>query len=168
MSHFANIVIFTILLLVLNSNSFAHEPREGVSDTYTIIVGNRFEPPYAGQMNRFDMFVRDLEGNPITIDDLDLEVKVLYLKKEDFDAKVLARAILKGDLKEDRDTQGRLNIDYLPTRAGTYGFIISGTINGVYIEEKYVCGNGSQHPDGRAFSCVNRLQKFPRGRHYYW
>ena len=157
-------IAFTCLFAVIAQ---AHEPREGVSGEFTLVVGNRVEPPYAGQMNRFDMFVRDLEGNPLKVEDIDITVKILYLKKEDFDAKVLAKTILKGELKEDRDTVGRFNIDYLPTIPGTYGFIVKGTINGVYTDEKYVCGEGSQHPEGRSFACMGRLQEFPRRKRRY-
>jgi hypothetical protein len=114
------------------------------------------------------MFVRDLEGNPVEIEQIDLAVKILFLKHEDFDARVIAKSVLRGELKEDSDTVGRFNIDYLPTRPGTYGFLVTGTINNFYIDEKYVCGNGSQNPEGRSFSCVENLQKFPRGRRYHW
>ena len=162
-------LLVLFVFCIISTGIHAHEPRENVSGEFTLVVGNRVEPPYAGQMNRFDMFVRDLQGNPLQVDDIDLTVKILYLKKENFDAKVLAKAVLKGELTEDRDTLGRFNIDYLPTIPGTYGFIIKGTINGVYVEEKYVCGNGSQHPEGRSFACMNRLQKFPhRKRRYGW
>lgn len=162
-------ILVFIVTCFLGVMAHAHEPREGVSDAFTLVVGNRVEPPYAGQMNRFDMFVRDLEGNPLKVEDIDVSVKVLYLKKEDFDARVIAKSILKGEIKEDSDTLGRFNIDYLPTIPGTYGFIVKGTINGVYVEEKYVCGNGSLHPEGRSFSCMERLQEFPRRkRRYGW
>jgi len=160
---------FLIFVILLSCSALqAHEPRQGVSDHYTIIVGNRFEPPYAGQMNKFDMFVRDLEGNPVEIEEMDLTVKILFLEKENFDARVIAKARLKGDLKEDRETAGRFNIDYLPKVRGTYGYKIKGTINGVYINEKFVCGEGTINPDSRSFSCVEKLQEFPSRRRYGW
>ncbi len=156
------IFLLAIYLLLISTHATAHEPREGVSGVYTIIIGNRIEPPYAGQMNRFDMFIRDIAGNPVDVDEINLAVKILFLEEESFDAEVVAKSILRGDLKEDRETISRFNIDYLPTRPGTYGFVISGTINNVYVKEKFVCGAGSQHPEGRAFSCAEKLQKFPK------
>lgn len=166
MKYFSSLLLI-ISIFLITSPTLAHEPREGVSGTYTIIVGNRVEPPYAGQKNSFDMFIRDSAGNPVEVNDIDLNVKILFLKNEEFDARILAKKILKGELKEDGDTPSRFNIDYLPTIPGTYGFMVSGTINNIYIEEKYVCGNGSLHPEGRSFSCVTKLQEFPRNRRYH-
>ena len=62
-----------------------------------------------------------------------LENKILFLKNEDFNSKVIAKRTLRSELREDRESTGRFNIDYLPTCPGTYDFLISGTINYVYI-----------------------------------
>ncbi len=138
----------------------AHETREGVSDTYNITVGHRSEPVFAKEPAQFDLIIRDLEGNPYEPSDIDLSVKVMYLKDDDFDARVLKSKKLKGDLRRDRSSPNRFNIWYMPTRPGAYGFRIKGTIDGVDIKVRFVCGDGSLSDS--SFACVTKIQKFPK------
>ncbi len=140
----------------------AHETREGVSNTYNLTVGHRSEPVFAREPTRFDLIVRDLDGNPYEPSEIDLSVKVLYLKDDTFDAKVLKARELTGDLRRDRSTPNRFNIWYKPTRAGAYGFHIKGTIDGVAIRERFVCGDGALADSG--FGCITNIQKFPGKR----
>jgi len=139
----------------------AHETREGVSNTYNITIGHRSEPVFAKEPTRFDLIIRDLDGNPYEPSEIDLSVKVLYLKEDAFDSKVLKERELTGDLRRDRASPNRFNIWYMPTRAGAYGFQIKGMIDGVVIEERFVCGGGSLTDGG--FGCVTDIQKFPAG-----
>ncbi|NOZ52614.1 MAG: hypothetical protein GXP08_05635 [Gammaproteobacteria bacterium] len=138
---------------------YAHETREGVSDAYNLTVGHRSEPVFAREPAQFDLIIRDLDGNPYEPSEVDLSVKVLYLKEDAFDAKVLKAKKLRGDLQRDRSSPNRFNIWYMPTRAGAYGFRIKGTIDGVVIKERFVCGGGSLADSG--FGCVTNIQKFP-------
>lgn len=137
----------------------AHETREGVSNTYNLTVGHRSEPVFAREPTRFDFIVRDLEGNPYEPVEIDLSVKVLYLKEDAFDAKILKARELTGELRRDRTTPNRFNIWYKPTRAGAYGFYIKGTIDGVAFRERFVCGDGALADSG--FGCITNIQKFP-------
>ncbi len=137
----------------------AHETREGVSDTYNLTIGHRSEPVFAKEPAQFDLIIRDLDGNPYEPSEVDLLVKVLYLKDDAFDAKVWKARKLRGDLRRDRSSPNRFNIWYMPTRAGAYGFHIKGTIDGVAIKERFVCGDGSLTDGG--FGCVTNIQKFP-------
>jgi len=139
----------------------AHETREGVSDTYNLTIGHRSEPVFAKEPAQFDLIIRDLDGNPYEPSEIDITVKALYLKEDAFDAKVLKSKKLKGDLRRDRSSPNRFNIWYMPTRAGAYGFHIKGTIDGVDIKERFVCGDGSLADGG--FSCITKIQKFPGG-----
>lgn len=139
----------------------AHEPRENVSGVFTLVVGQRVEPAYAGEPNAFDLFVRNPDGSDTDVQEIELEVRALYLQEDQFDAPILASARLEGDLRRDRSTPNRFNINYLPSRTGAYGFHISGTINGVAVEERFVCRGGSQNPNGSSFGCVDALQRFP-------
>lgn len=71
---------------------------------------------------------------------------------------------LEGDLRRDRGNPNRFNIWFLPNKAGAYGFHIKGMVNGMMVDEVFICGGGSQHIEGRAFSCMESPQKFPGGK----
>lgn len=153
--------------LALSFPANAHEPRAGVAGgAYNIVVGHRGEPPFAEEPNRFDLFMNDPEGNPLNIplEEMNIEVYVLLLRTDAIDARVRRSAKLRRELTQDRESPNRYNIWYKPTRAGAYGFHIVGDIQGNPIDEIFVCGGGSQNPDGRSFSCIERIQEFPRRR----
>lgn len=156
----ATTLLVSIPFFTLNSN--AHEPREGVSGTFNLTVGQRVEPAYSGEPNQFDLIVNNLDGTPANVTEITLSVDVLFLKEDAYDAKVLHRALLAGEIVRDRTTPNRFNIPYMPTKAGAYGFEINGTINGIQISEKYVCENGTLHPLGKSFGCVTQIQMFPQ------
>lgn len=135
----------------------AHEPRAVAGGALNVVVGWRSEPALVGQLNQFDFIVTD----DIEVDDPDLSVSILYLKEDTQDAKVLATAKLTGDLRRDGDNPNRFDIFVLPTKVGAYGFHIEGMINGVMINEVFICRGGTQNADGRSFGCIEEVQKFP-------
>lgn len=156
----------------------AHEGRiiedaTGTGVTMSLTVGHRTEPAVEDQMNRFDAFMRfDKDGDgkytdPVDVrngDTVNITVRVLLLGDDEYDAKVLDSAELVGRLRQDGDLDFRYNIDYMPTVDGPYGFEITGTVTSgastIEIDEKYVCGGGSQNPGG-GFSCISDAQAFP-------
>ena len=153
--------VFTISLLSI-SIANAHEPRDGVAGgVYNVSVGHRVEPGFAGEPNAFDLFVRNAEDNSNEdVGEIELDVYVIRLRDDDFDAKVVKIKKLTGDLRRDFSQPNRFNIYYLPKRPSAVGFIIKGTIDGNIINEKFVCGGGTQNEDGRSFGCIDRIQRF--------
>jgi hypothetical protein len=149
------------LPLISISSVNAHEPRLGVSGVFNLTVGQRVEPAYSDEPNQFDLIVNNLDGTAATVTDITLNVNVIFLKEDTFDAKVLHRALLTDKIVRDRTTPNRFNIPYMPSKPGAYGFEIEGTINGVQINEKFVCENGTQNP-GKSFGCVTQIQTFPQ------
>lgn len=144
------------------STVFAHEPRDGVAGgAYNIVVGFGSEPIYARVANGMDLTIRNPDGSAADVQNIDLEITALYLKTDAMDAKVKASAKLTGNLRRNRSTPNNFDIDFMPTKPGAYGFIIKGMIDGNMINEKFVCGGGSQNPDGRSFGCIGSIQKFP-------
>jgi len=155
--------LFFIVFLSVAANAFvlpaafAHEPRLIGGGALNVAVGWRSEPAYEGVINAFDLIITD----KITVKNIDLKVKVLYLKKDAFDAKVKEKAELEGQLRRDRSNPNRFNISFLPSEEGAYGFHFVGLINGIAVDERFVCRGGSQNTAGRSFGCVIELQEFP-------
>ena len=138
----------------------AHEPRAIAGGGLNVVVGWRVEPAFSKTINAFDFIVTD----DIEVDDPDITVKALYLKEDAPDAKVIMADELDGELRRDRSNPNRFNVWFLPTKAGAYGFHIKGMVNGMMLDEVFLCGGGTQNPDGRSFGCVESPQKFPGGK----
>lgn len=148
--------------LTLIGAAKAHEPRLVADGALNVAVGWRTEPAFSDTVNAFDFIVTDA----IEVDDPDLLVKVLYLKEDSQDAKVIKSSVLEGELARDRTNPNRFNIWFLPTKPGAYGFHIKGMVNGMMIDEVFICRGGSKHPDGRSFGCIDEPQKFPGGKKF--
>lgn len=143
----------------------AHEPRSDAADgALSLTVGWRTEPAFAKQANAMDIFVTDNVSGPVEDPSfIDIDVKILYLNEDVPDAKIIKSSVLTGDLRQDRSTPNRYNISILPTKPGAYGFHIMGMINGIEVDEVFICRGGSLNPDGRSFGCIEKLQNFPGG-----
>ena len=141
------------------SDTAAHEPRLVADGALNIAVGWRAEPAYDGVINAMDFIVSD----DIEVTDPDLHVKILYLEDDAPDARIIKARKLKGELIRDRSNPRRFNINLMPTKAGAYGFHIKGMVNGMLIDEVFICRGGSQNADGRSFGCIEKLQRFPDG-----
>lgn len=148
------------LQLLIVPGSFAHEPRTIADGGLNVAVGWRTEPAFDHTVNAFDLII----NSETEVPDPDIMVKALYLKKDSQDAKVIASARLKGDLRRDRTNPNRFNISFRPTRSGAYGFHIKGMIAGLMVDEVFICRGGTQNTDGRAFGCVEKAQDFPKGK----
>lgn len=154
--------LFSVPFLSISTVN-AHEIREGVSGAFNLIVGQRAEPAHTGEPNQFDLFVRNLDGTPAAVTEIDLDVDVLFLEDDQYDAVILHRAPLGGELLRDREIPNRYGIHFMPTKAGAYGFEVNGTINGIQISEKFVCEDGSLSPNRETYiGCVRPIQEFPK------
>lgn len=152
------LIVHTIIVLsLICQTAMAHEPRSISGGAYNVAVGWRSEPAYERVVNAFDFIIKD----NVSIDTIQLDVKILYLKKDAIDAKVLEKETLKGELRRDRTNPNRFNIALLPTEPGAYGFHLKGMINGISVDELFVCRGGTQDPGGHSFGCVIELQNFP-------
>ncbi len=155
------ILILAIMFYMFFLNpSFAHEPRTIAGGGLNVAVGWKVEPAFSKTINAFDFIVTD----DIEVADPEITVKVLYLKEDAPDANVLMSSELEGNLQRDRTNPNRFNIWFLPTKAGAYGFHIKGMVNGMMVNEVFICGGGTQNTEGRAFGCIEDPQKFPGGK----
>ncbi|MBL1278307.1 MAG: hypothetical protein COB30_019710 [Ectothiorhodospiraceae bacterium] len=149
--------LFSSLLYILPTQ--AHEPRLIGNGAINVVVGWRAEPVFKKNINRFDFIVTD----EVEVGTIDLDVYVLFLDQDSADAKVISSAKLTDELRRDRDNPNRFNKYFLPTKDGAYGFHIIGMVDGIAIDEIFICRGGTQNVDNRSFGCVEELQKFPNG-----
>jgi hypothetical protein len=148
----------------------AHENRQ--LGGYTITVGFRAEPAFEDVVNAVDIFVnRTSDGKAISVRDgdvVDLSVEVQLREDDDFNAAILAAALLQETPRQDFAAGNRYNAWFKPTHDGAYAFRITGLISDASnpqvgaqaIDETYVCGNGTQSNTSR-FNCVEDPQSFP-------
>jgi hypothetical protein len=165
-------VLMTVgaVLCVGLASAQAHENRQ--VGGYTLTVGFRVEPAFEDMVNAIDIFVnRASDGKDISARDGDvvtLSVEVQVRETDDFDAKILAAALLQEAPGQDFAAPNRYNAWFKPTHDGAYAFRVTGVISDASdpqageqaIEKTYVCGNGTQSATSR-FNCVEDPQTFP-------
>jgi len=138
------------------STANAHEARTIGNGALHAYVGWRNEPAYEKVVNAFDFIIAD----DINIRTFNLSVDVLFLQSDSPTAAVLNREKLKGKIIRDEEFPNRFNIWLLPAMKGAYGFQIKGTIEGIAINETFICGGGTKNP-AESFSCIQQAQSFP-------
>ena len=148
----------------------AHENRE--VGGYTLAVGFRAEPAFEDVVDAIDIFVnRTSDGKAISVRDGDLvtlSVEVQLREVDDFDASILAAALLQENPRQDFAASDRYNAWFKPTHDGAYAFQVIGVISDTSdpqagdqaIDETFVCGGGTQSSTSR-FNCVEDPQTFP-------
>ena len=146
--------------LFISGSTMAHEPRVVADGALNVAVGWRTEPAFSKSVNAFDFIVTDA----VDVEEPELIVTILYLKEDAPDGKIIKSALLEGELRRDRTNPNRFNISLLPTKAGAYGFHIKGMVNGLMVDEVFICRGGTQNSDGRSFGCIEDPQKFPGGK----
>lgn len=154
---FSSVLISTLLFYVAPVQ--AHEPRLIGGGALNVVTGWRTEPAFENVINAFDFIVTD----EIEITGIELEVYALYLDDDKPDANVIKSTQLSDELRRDFTNPNRFNKFLLPSKAGAYGFHIIGMINGVFVDEIFICRGGTQNPDGRSFGCIEEPQRFPGG-----
>ena len=148
----------------------AHENRQ--VGGYTVTVGFRVEPAFEDAVNAVDIFLnRTADGKAISVRDGDvvnLSVEAQLREDDEFDAEVLAAALLQETPRQDFAASNRYNAWFKPTHDGAYAFRVTGVIADASdpqagdqtIDETYVCGDGTQSSTSR-FNCVQDPQTFP-------
>jgi hypothetical protein len=119
------------LALALPGLARAHEHRNVASD-YEFVVGFLKEPAYEGEPNGIDLTVtRRSRGAPVEGLEKTLQVEV-----------TMGGDSLPLPLQPRFRQPGAYNGEFVPTRAGTYYFLIRGTLEGTPIEELFESGPG--------------------------
>jgi hypothetical protein len=148
----------------------AHENRQ--VGAYTLAVGFRAEPAFEDVVNAIDIFVnRTSDGKAISVRDgdvVDLSVEVQLREADDFNAEILAAALMRESPRQDFAASNRYNAWFKPTHDGAYAFRVVGLISDASdleagpqaIDAIFVCGGGTQSSTSR-FNCVEDPQTFP-------
>ncbi len=133
-------------------NALAHERRD--IGKYQVVVGFQSEPAIQGEMNGALIRVsvpsegsRPVEGLADT-----LKAQVAFGGGQ---PKAFA-------LKATRNEPGVYHADFIPTRAGTYIFTFSGTIDGTQVDERFESGPG-RFNDVDAAETVQFPEAIPAG-----
>ena len=189
MQYLWSAISFLMVAGILTGPALAHEGRvfPGGSGKYLVFTGFRNEPAFEDEANALDFFVLfDIDGDGectqpdcsdwVSVDvsqgdTVNIEVRVLYLEEDAFNANVITSTKLQGALEQDFSDPSRYNIYFKPNVDGAYGFRIKGDIQHqgaplLHLDGnagKFVCEGGSQDPE-EAFNCVQDiLQPFPLG-----
>jgi hypothetical protein len=138
----------------------AHEPRALYKSSLHVAVGWRNEPAFANEPNAFDFIVTD----SVAVTSIQLKVDVLQFKEglDPANPKLLSTTPATGELVRDFTNPNRFNIWMLPKLAGSYGFHVTGSVNGVAVDETFICGAGTKVP-GKSFGCITEPQVILRG-----
>lgn len=130
------VVLAAVLLapLALPDRALAHEHRT-VAGKYSFVVGFLTEPAFDGQMNGISLSVTVPGENNRPIEGLENTLKATVIVGGG------ARS-LAVDLEPRFRQPGNYNGYFMPTRAGSYIFQFSGTVEGTPIDERFESGPG--------------------------
>jgi hypothetical protein len=123
-------ILVVLLASLFPSIALAHERR--TVGKYTFVVGWLNEPSYQGQENGLDLTITDTNGTPVDGAEKTLKVGIAYGGGAAKDLPLRARFGLKG----------KYTTDVIPTKAGSYSFVFSGTLNGDAVNETFESGPG--------------------------
>jgi hypothetical protein len=126
--------ILMMLMLALAIPVFGHEKK--AAGPVHLIIGWGTEPAFSGSRNSVDVDVVDSAGKPVVDAIEELSVQVTF-----GDQSVTLPLLPAGD------RPGRYRAWLVPTRAGTYTFLISGKVKGQSIEISSTCST-------KTFDCV--------------
>jgi hypothetical protein len=123
-------ILVVLLASLFPSIALAHERR--TVGKYTFVVGWLNEPSYQGQENGLDLTITDANGTPVDGAEKTLKVGIAYGGGAAKNLPLRARFGLKG----------KYTTDVIPTKAGSYSFVFSGTLNGDAVNETFESGPG--------------------------
>src|ERR687885_1035219 len=120
-----------LLPLAAPGAALAHERRN--VGPYTFVVGFTGEPALVGQPNGIDLRISNTaDGSPVTGADKTLKAAIAFGGGQPKEFPL--RAVFGRD--------GAYTADLIPTKAGSYIFTFTGTINGTPVNEKFESGPG--------------------------
>ena len=108
--------------------ALAHERR--AVGQYTFVVGFLNEPSIQGEPNGLDLTITDANGKPVTGAEKTLKVGVSYGGGAPRDLPLTARFGMPG----------KYTAQLIPTKAGTYAFTFTGTLNGEAVNQRFESG----------------------------
>jgi hypothetical protein len=137
----AVLLSLALLLILPAAPAHAHETRE--VGPFEVVVGWWEEPAFEGQPNGPEITIMR-DGEPVLEDDVELEVELSFGEQT-------ASYELEPAFGED----GNYNSVLVPTRAGTYEFHFTGTVQGEEIDEVFTSSpetfNDIEDPASHAF-----------------
>src|SRR5579883_1363418 len=122
--------LVALLAVLFPAAALAHEKR--AVGNYTFVVGFLNEPAIQNQPNGLDLTITDPQGKPVTGAEKTLKVAIAYGGGTPKDLPLTARFGLPG----------KYTADVIPTKAGSYSFIFSGTLDGQPVNERFDSGPG--------------------------
>lgn len=113
-------------LLMVAPMASAHTSYTTEDGAWVIVVGSQNEPIYTYQATGLDLIIRDSEGNPATLADLDLIATLIAPNGEE----------MTMPLKEQHGEVGRFEFEegYQYTMSGTYHLRLDGTIGSTSLD----------------------------------
>lgn len=125
-----SLLLMMALVLVMSVTGFAHEGRE--VGEYVIVFGWRVEPAYAGVFNGPEITIEHHDsGEPLVGAEETLQLSVQFGDQ----TKTLS-------LYPSFGNPGHYTADLIPTRPGDYTFILTGTLDGVEVNETFTSADG--------------------------
>jgi hypothetical protein len=124
-------LVGVLMVAALALPVLAHEGRE-VAEEYLVVFGWREEPAYTTLFNgpEFSVKLHSDESAVVGLEET-LKLEVSYGGK----TKTLR-------LRAVNDEQGNYTADMIPTQPGDYSFRLTGTINGIEIDETFSSAEG--------------------------
>src|SRR5262249_55438774 len=138
------------LAFIAPGTASAHE-RRTVAGDYTFVVGFLKEPAFQDETNGIDLRVTKNGDEPVEGLDKTLKAEV-----------VVGPNTLPLELRSRFRVPGAYNSEFVPTRPGTYGFHITGTIEGKPVNETFESGPG-RFNDVEAVGPLQFPDKVPSG-----
>src|SRR4051812_7092971 len=127
------VLLLMALLLALAPSASAHVVE--ASGPYRVSMGWGVEPALSGSQNFVDVGLTDAAGRPVIAPARSLTVQVTF------------GTAVKTLPLEPSDDPGGYRAVLVPTRPGTYGFHVSGTVRGGAVDVRATCSE-------RTFDCV--------------
>lgn len=120
--------LVALLAVLLPTVALAHARRQ--VGAYSFLVGWVNEPPILGESNGLDLTITDASGKPILGAEKSLKVAIAY-----------GGGTPKAETLTPQEGQdGKYTFDVIPTKAGSYSFIFSGSLNGAPINQRFDSG----------------------------
>lgn len=119
-----------LLLVTALAPAIALAHQRKPEGNLTFLVGWLTEPAIQGEPNGLDLTITDGQGNPVDGADKTLKVAIAYGGGQPKDLPLRARFGL----------HGKYTTDVIPTKAGAYSFIFTGSVNGQTIDDRFDSG----------------------------
>jgi hypothetical protein len=144
----AAVMLALLVSLVGVTVAFAHEQR--TVGKYTFVVGFLNEPAYTGFPNSLDMRIMEAQsGKPVEGLEKTLRAEVIF-----------GASTMPLQLRARFGQPGAYLADFVPTKAGTYIFHITGDVQGQQVDEKFESGPG-RFDDAQDLTALQFPQKVP-------